>query len=194
MEFEYHLTVQDIEETDRQAFVDFCKSLSVKPLLIVLDKGNYISQPMCTGVIRDVDFPRANQEIDKMITLFEEKGYKMMRKKIETSPHEEHYFNQPPQQLFKPYFEWHGKIEVEDVERVKKLCEGLGGHLSRNSLNANGKVRFITVREYTSKPKFYARVQDIHAILQVNHIDIIKQQHELCIYDSRVELDRGWVT
>ncbi|SMO95938.1 hypothetical protein [Melghirimyces algeriensis] len=167
MEFEFHITVNDLNLADKEAFIELCKSEQVKPLMIVLDKGNYINQPMYTGVINSKDFHEANKEIEKTVTKFQENGFTIIRKKVETSPKEEAYFHQPITKNSKPYFEWHGKIEVDDVAMVKNLCEGLGGHISRNSLNANGKVRFITVREYESKEQFYERVEKIHSILQI---------------------------
>ncbi|MGX9707249.1 hypothetical protein CLV36_101401 [Laceyella sediminis] len=194
MEFEFHITVNDLTLADKDAFVELCKSEQVKPLMIVLDKGNYINQPMCTGVIKRADFHEAKKEIDRIANVFQEHGFTVMRTKVETSPNEETYFHQPLTKHTKPYFEWHGKVEVEDVAMVKRLCEGLGGHISRNSLNANGKVRFITIREYKSKETFYDRVQKIHAILQANEIALLKEQYELCIYDSREELDSGWLS
>jgi hypothetical protein len=194
MEFEFHITVQDLSPAERDAFIRLCQSEQVKPLMIVLDKGDYIRQPMFTGVIKRTDFHEANKEVDKIVTKFQENGFTIMRKKVETSPNEEQYFYQPLTKHSKPYFEWHGKIEVDDVAMVKNLCAGLGGHLSRNSLNVNGKVRFITVREYESKEKFYERVEKIHSVLKGNGIEFVKEQYELCIYDSREELDRGWLS
>ncbi|TCS94841.1 hypothetical protein [Hazenella coriacea] len=194
MEFEFHITVNDLKMADKEAFVKLCKSEQLKPLMIVLDQGNYINQPMCTGVIKSTDFHDADKGIEKIVNMFQENGFTIMRKKVETSPKEEKYFHQPLTQNFKPYFEWHGKVEVDDITMVKNLCEGLGGHISRNSLNVNGKVRFITVREYESKKKFYERVEEIRSILQVNKIEILKEQYELCIYDSKEELDRGWLS
>lgn len=194
MEFEFHITVNDLKLADKEAFIKLCEAEQVKPLMIVLDKGDYIHQPMCSGVIKSTDFHEANKKIDRLVSKFQENGFTIMRKKVETSPNEETFFHQPLMEQFQPYFEWHGKVEIDDVARVKHLCEGLGGHISRNSLNPNGKVRFITIREYESKERFYERVKKIQAVLQANRIEILKEHYELCIYDSRVELDRGWLS
>lgn len=194
MEFEYHITVNDLSLAEKDAFVKLCQEEQVKPLMIVLDKGNYIHQPMFTGVIKSADFDEANREIDKMIAKFQENGYAIMRKKVETSPKHDMFFHHPITKHFQPYYEWHGKVEVDDVAMVRELCAGLGGHLSRNSLNPNGRVRFVTVREYESKEKFYERVQKIYDVLKAHHIEFLKEQYELCIYDSKVELDSGWLS
>lgn len=194
MEFEYHITVNDLTLEEKDAFVKFCQKEQVKPLMIVLDKGNYIHQPMFTGVITSDSFEEANVEIDRMIAKFQEYGYTIMRKKVETTPEHEQFFHHPVTMNFQPYYEWHGKVEVDHVDQVRKWCAKYGGHLSRNSLNPNGRIRFVTVREYESKEKFYERVHKIHEVLKANKIEFLKEQYELCIYDSKVELDSGWLS
>lgn len=194
MEFEFHVTVTNLHITEKEAFVKLCEAEQLKPLMIVLDKGNYINQPMFTGLIRSDSFQEADIVIEKIINKFQENGFTITRKKVETSPKEEEYFHQLLTKNSKPYFEWHGKVEVDNVSMVKNLCTPLGGHISRNSLNPNGRVRFITVREYESKEKFYRRVEKLLSILQVNKIEILKEVYELCIYDSREELDSGWIS
>ncbi|AWX54779.1 hypothetical protein AB432_006935 [Brevibacillus brevis] len=194
MEFEFHITLNDMSLDEKEAFIDICKAEQVKPVMIVLDQGNYINQPMITGVIQRPDFHEANKEMEKIAATFQNNGFSIVRKKVEISPKEEKFFYQPILKNSKPYFEWHGKVAVDDVAALRNLCEGHGGHISRNSLNANGKVRFITVREYESPKQFYDRVEMIHIILQANQIELIKEQYELCIYDSREELDSGWIS
>lgn len=194
MEFEFHVTVNDLNRADKEAFVKLCQAKKLKPLMIVLDKGNYIQQPMFTGFIRSTSFHEANDKIEKIINKFQESGFSIKRKKVETSPNEEEYFHHPLVKKSTPYFEWHGKVEIDDVTVVKNLCSDLGGHISRNSLNANGRVRFITIREYDSKENFYKRVNQLLSILEENDIEILKEIYELCIYDSREELDSGWIS
>ncbi|UHA75193.1 hypothetical protein [Paenibacillus sp. 481] len=194
MEFEYHLTINDLKLDEKEAFMSICQSEQVKPLMIVLDQGHYITQPMITGVTQCADFQAANIEIERVATAFRNNGFTIVRKKVEIPPQEEKYFYEPIVQHSKPYFEWHGKVEVDDVAKLKNCCASHGGHISRNSMNANGKVRFITVREYEGPAQFYSRVDQIHTILQQNNIELIKQQYELCIYDSREELDSGWIS
>ncbi|OPH62131.1 hypothetical protein BC351_02535 [Paenibacillus ferrarius] len=194
MEFEIHITLNDLKLDEKDAFISICQSERLKPVMIILDHGNYINQPMITGVIHRTDFHEANKEIEKIADKFQNNGFIVVRKKIEISPKEEEYFHQPIIKSSKPYFEWHGKVQVDDVAMLKNLCEGHGGHISRNSLNVNGKVRFITVREYESAQQFYDRVEKIHTILNVNKIELLKEQYELCIYDSREELDSGWIS
>ncbi|RAW15264.1 hypothetical protein DC345_14710 [Paenibacillus taichungensis] len=193
MEFEFHITVNDLTFEEKESFIEQCQVEQVKPVMIVLDQGEYIHQPMITGLIHSTDFDEVNSIIKQMVTRYQGNGFTVVRTKVEVPAKEEKYFHQRIVAHSTPYFEWHGKVQVDDVERLKELCEGDGGHISRNSLNANGKIRFVTVREYNSSEKFYSRVEKIHNILQQNKIELIKQQYELCIYDSWEELDRGWI-
>lgn len=192
MHFEVHITVDDVELAEKERFVAFCQSQGVKPVLIELDKGNHISQPMITALLQHPNFQEANEEVEKMATSLEENGFIVVRKKVEISPKETSYFFYPIVNST-PYFEWHGKVEVDDVEQLKALCERKGGHISRNSLKKDGRLRFITVREYGGPEAFYETVNTIHEILTTNNIPLLKEEYELCIYDTREELDSGWV-
>lgn len=192
MEFEVHITFSDLKIEEKESFVELCKSEGVKPVIIVLDQGDYINQPMTSGIIRRANFLEVKEKMEKMATKFQNKGFTVVRKKVEISPKEESFFHQPIVKNSMPYFEWHGKVEVDDLDRLKKLCEG-HGHISRNSLKSNGRLRFITVREYESSKQFYERVDNVHRILNENGIELLKEEFELCIYDSRVELDSGWI-
>jgi hypothetical protein len=193
MEFEIHVTVKDLKIDEKESFVEFCKSEGVKPVMIVLDQGDYINQPMISAVIRHDSFQEANEEIETLATKMQNKGFSVVRKKVEISPKKETYFYEPVVKNSKPYYEWHGKVLVDDVDMLKKLCEGQGGRISRNSLNADGKKRFITVRDYEGSKPFYERVENIHRILDANDIGLLKEEYELCIYDSREGLDSGWI-
>lgn len=193
MEFEFHITVNDLTFEEKESFIELCQVEQVKPVMIVLDQGEYINQPMITGIVHSADYEEVKNVIEEVVAKFRDNEFTVVRTKVEIPAKEETYFDQPMLAQSKPYFEWHGKVYVDDVVRLKQLCADSGGHISRNSLNANGKIRFVTVREYNSSEKFYSRVEKIHNILQQNKIELLKQQYELCIYDSREELDRGWI-
>ncbi|MDR6725535.1 hypothetical protein J2W91_004034 [Paenibacillus amylolyticus] len=193
MEFEFHITVNDLSLEEKVSFIERCQVEQVKPVMIVLDHGDYIHQPMITGVIHSTNFDEVHSTIKEMAARFQHSGFTVVRTKVEVPAKEETYFHERMVANSPPYFEWHGKVNVDDVNHLKELCEGNGGHISRNSLNANGKIRFVTVREYKSSEQFYNTVKQIHHILQHNGIELIKEQYELCVYDSREELDRGWI-
>lgn len=194
MEFEFHVTVEDLKLEEKQAFIRTCEEQKVKPVMIVLDQGEYVHQPMFTGIVHSDRYEEVKQGMDALASIFGKQGFNVVRTKIEIPAQEEQYFHEPMVAGSKPYFEWHGKVEIGDIADLKKQCEPYGGHISRNSLNANGKVRFITVREYGSAARFYERIAGIEEVLRLNGIKLLKQQHELCVHDSREELDKGWVS
>jgi len=113
-----------------------------------------------------------------------------MRRKAEIP--QEHAESFPiPQAGFEPYFEWHCKVIVHDIEVVETLCHELSGHLSRNTLDDAGKERFVTVRQY-DKAVFDKCVEPLLNALIQKEIPIVKQKFEYCVFDSRLELDKGW--
>jgi len=193
MEFEYHLTVNDLSVEEKKAFINICNEQGVKPVIILLDHGEYIHQPMVTGWVEQSSFQEAREDIDRIAMQFQQSGFTIVRTKVEIPPVDDRYFDHPVTAYSTPYFEWHGKVHTEDLAQLKQLCEADGGHISRNSLNANGKIRFVTVRNYESSTKFRERVSRIKEILKTHEIEMLKEQYELCIYDSREELDKGWI-
>lgn len=193
MEYEIHITVADFKKEKKQQFIDFCLSEKVKPVIIILDQGNYIVQPMMTWDIYKENFEDAMTAMNGLVKKFKMNGFDVLRKKVEVSPKETTYFENPLMEKGKPYYEWHGKIEVDDLEKVKILMNDKGGHISKNSLSKNGKSRFITMRDYTSAESYYKRVDMIIETLQKNNIELLEEEYELCIYDTREELDNGWV-
>ena len=193
MEFEFHVTLDDLNQEEKQSFIRICNEEKVKPVLIELDQGEHIHQPMITGIVHSEVYSDVECVIEGISTKFRNNGFTVMRTKVEIPAKEEHFFKQPMLPQSRPYLEWHGKVQVDDVHRLKQICAGTGGHISRNSLLKDGSIRFVTVREYEQVNHFYKSVAEIHHILQTNQIELIKQQYELCIYDSREELDRGWI-
>ncbi|MBU5354095.1 hypothetical protein ACN9MH_20970 [Paenibacillus silvae] len=193
MEFEFHVTLNDLSQQEKETFIRICNEENVKPVMIELDQGEHIHQPMITGVVHSEDYQDVERVIEGISMKFRDIGFTVMRTKVEIPAKEERFFDQPMLPQSRPYFEWHGKVQVEDVNRLKHICAGTGGHISRNSLHKDGSIRFVTVREYEYADHFYDSVEEIHTILRTNQIELLKQQYELCIYDSREELDRGWI-
>ncbi|WP_237179199.1 hypothetical protein [Paenibacillus sp. MMS18-CY102] len=194
MEFEFHVTVASLKIEDKQAFIQACRKQQVKPVMIELDQGDCIDQPMFTGIVHSESFEHVKRRMNALASDFGKQGFSTVRTKIEIPAQEECYFHNPMTAETVPYFEWHGKVETNDLDELKRQCEPYGGHISRNSLNANGRVRFITVREHGSPAQLYDQIAGIHEVLRATGIELLKQQHELCVYDSREELDKVWVS
>jgi len=190
IEFQFHITFDNFSTDKKQDFINLCNSENVKPVMIVLPKGDYVNQPMFTKLVSYDNFAAADNEVQKTIEVFTAAGYKLMRKKAEIPP--EHAESFPiPQPGFEPYLEWHCKVIVHDMDVVEGLCSELGGHLSRNTLDEAGKERFVTIRQY-DKAVFDESVPPLLNALNQKGIPIVKQKFEYCVFDSKLELDRGW--
>lgn len=186
MKFQFHITVGSLRnEAEIHNFSSLCATENVKPLLIVLEKGDYIHQPMFTKVIEAPDFSIAQQQINQVIDTFVKNGFSIVRVKAEI-PAEDYVF-QPPVGDFTPYFEWHCKVLL--TEAVKPVCLQHQAHLSLNSLD---ETRFVTIREYGSKELFDSRTKACLESLTEKAVPVLKEKFEYCIYDSKTDLDKGW--
>jgi len=188
VDYQFHITFDNFAITKKQDFINLCLKENVKPVIIVLPKGDYINQPMFTKLVSHNHFDTAMDDVQETIDAF--KDYKLMRVKAEISPEHAETF-QIPQSGFEPYFEWHCKVIVEDLVLVESICQKFGGHLSRNTLDEAGKERFVTVR-LKEKAVFDKNVEVLLNELNNKGIKIIKQKFEYCVFDSKLELDRGW--
>jgi len=190
VDYQFHITFDNFETTKKQDFINLCLNSNVKPVMIVLPKGDYINQPMFTKLVSYDSFLAAKENVQETINTFTSAGYKLMRVKAEISPEHAETF-QIPQPDFEPYLEWHCKVIVNDLDAVEGLCREFGGHLSRNTLDEAGKEWFVTVRQY-EKAVFDKSVDILLNELNSKGIKIIKQKFEYCVFDSKLELDRGW--
>ncbi|GKS13516.1 hypothetical protein YDYSY3_45160 [Paenibacillus chitinolyticus] len=68
MEFEFHITVNNLKLAEKDFFVNICILEQVKPLMIVLDKGDYINQSMCTGIIESTGLFANCERVRKFIS------------------------------------------------------------------------------------------------------------------------------
>ena len=93
---------------------------------------------------------------------------------------------------FDKYYEWHGKVEYLQPEKLEALCKVHKAHLSLNSLKGESNTRFITLREFGNRQTFVNNVLKLTQILS-GEWTIFKQQSEYCIYDDNILLDKGWL-
>jgi len=190
VDYQFHITFDNFSTEKKQDFINLCLGENVKPVMIVLPKGDYVNQPMFTKLGAYDSFTIALDDVQETINAFTKADYKLMRVKAEISPEHAESFK-IPQPDFKPYLEWHCKVIVDDIDVVESLCREFGGHLSRNTLDEAGRERFVTVRLY-DKVEFDKNVEVLLNELNKKEIKIIKEKFEYCVYDSKLELDRGW--
>jgi hypothetical protein len=186
--FEAHLTV-DAEGTRREAFRALCESLGVKCVLIELARGAHRSQPM-TSSHHTGELPAVKREIEALRIQIEAAGFPVTRTKIEAD-----VTNEGVDAAGEPgtYFEFHAKLQLPadaDLEALRARCEQHGAHLSRNEIERG--ARFVTLRVHDAgrdaATAAFARVLESLAGYR-----IAATKAELTLYDSRVELDAGWL-
>lgn len=184
MLFQFHITTDLIEQ--KQPFLQLCAEKNVKPVLIELEKGDYIKQPMFTQLVETENFSQALGQVQHTIKAFERAGFVIRRVKVEINPDENQDYLAEQN-----YYEWHCKVKPNQMLQLKTLCEQHHAHLSLNTLYSG--ERFITIR-HTQKTTFYQWVQQMQTVLKQIGQPVIKEKFEYCIYDNFIELDKGWVS
>jgi hypothetical protein len=176
--FEAHLTV----ETDRgEAFAALCGELGVDHVAIELASGEHHAQPMTAshhrGRLADV-----MGEIDALYARIEAAGFPIVRTKVEAAPDIE---GLPTPE---GYFEFHVKVRNPPLE-LAAIAEAHGGRLSRNERSAG--QRFVTLRSYSDRATAEARLATLlEALASVEIAGVVR---EYTVYDSRIQLDAGWL-
>ena len=191
--YEVHITINPIEEPEIERFVAFCNSISAKPILIELPEGQTTQQPMISKVFRSIREGELEDRIKLLKSQFENNSYNIVRTKVEVPLN---FINRGRKEFpdyHGQYFEWHGKVEFEDVEELQKSIQYLDAHLSKNALKNNPNRRFVTVRGYQNKRFFLNKVDTIKNALNREGLSLIKDEYEYCIYDSNKSTDNGWI-
>ena len=187
--FEAHLTVDATTAERRAEFAALCAKLGVKCVLIELARGAHPSQPM-TSSHHTGDSSTIHEEVRALERQITEAGFVVTRVKIEADVTNEGV----DEALAGTYFEFHAKLHVtgDEVDALRALCVERRAHLSRNEIERG--ARFVTLRVYDAgreraAAEFGALVD---ALVGAGHA-VMGMKAELTIYDSRVELDAGWL-
>lgn len=190
--FEIHITTETSCLLPKDAFVDFCTRYQAKPLLIELAQGDYRNQPMFSKIVHLPGLEEALQTATHYLNLLQEQSFPVRRIKIEVPSSYAHLFEHTPAG-FENYYEWHGKINYVQPEKLYALCKKHKVHLSLNALKNEAATRFITLREFSSLQQFEARIDSLVLDLQNGNWELHKQQSEYCVYDTHTFLDNGWL-
>lgn len=98
------------------------------------------------------------------------------------------------------YFETHLKLLLKndaEVERTRQLSRSTNARLSRNArrVRSDGAVeRFMTQRVYSHDlAEADRRREELIANVRRTGIEILEIEAEYVLYDSKLELDRGWL-
>lgn len=191
--FEIHITTELLNSDGVSAFAAFCKASDTKPLLIELARGQFLQHPMLSKVIKANSLDNAKAIAHKYANQLQIENFPVNRVKIEV-PATCYSLFEPKNLHMRPYFEWHGKTRISEVNALKSFCEEHGAHLSINALKGDPQKRFITLREYGSFEVFQSRLAALKRGLEHGGWTIAKEESEYCIYDTNTLLDNGWLT
>lgn len=191
--FELHISTKDLLENQIQGFELFCESIEAKPILIELSEGQFYRQPMISKVINCENKEALEREVSLVYEAFNTANFPVVRVKIEVpfwdKKRTENYYSNSEEN----YFEWHGKIIFSKPKRLAEICKKYEGHLSKNSLKKDPDKKFITLRDYGEEVSIQKRIEGLKKELQKQKIQLIKEELEYCIFDSNVQLDKGWI-
>jgi hypothetical protein len=191
--FEFHVTIKDLELERVDVFQKFCSSNNGKALIIELSKGEFVQQVMFNKIqLLDINADLL-KFLDELIQSILVNGFEIVRIKVEIPSKYSNLYFQFHKKSPLLYYEWHGKVNYTNIERLYNICENHHVHLSRNALKNESNQRFITLREYDNDFLFNNRVVKLISDLEEGGWNINKQQSELCIYDTNIKLDSGWL-
>ncbi len=191
--FEIHITTEPLTSSKELDFVNFCKTIDAKPILIELAKGDVIHQPMFSKIIYSANVDEVLSISKNLSRLLHNNNFIVKRLKIEV-PSENFNTFKIPLSSFCSYFEWHCKINCTQTDELLDICKNNKAHLSKNNLKTNHNARFITLRDFETQFIFETRKEKIINELKQGNWIILKQESEYCIYDNNNLLDNGWLT
>lgn len=202
-EFETHYTIHlDPTTPDLEALRAWGAEHGLKCLHILLSRGDSASQPMLTGRGQGtLSGERARaEEIAKSL---QATGFPVTRVKIEAAPWNEDVpqsldeaRNHPPDR----HFEHHIKLLLEpdaNIALLMAVAVGHDAHLSRNALKQREdgrRERFVTQRCFgVGRDQAKRRLDALFAALDALGQTVVDIEEEFVVYDSNIELDRGWL-
>jgi hypothetical protein len=125
-------------------------------------------------------------EIAALQLRLETAGFRVVRAKIEAAA------DNPGVPLATGYFEFHVKIRLVDARLVDGADAIAKAHGARLSQNGRAGTRFVTMRVYrASHAEAEAKLAALLDALAA--FEIAGVAREYAVYDSRIELDAGWL-
>jgi hypothetical protein len=202
-QFEVHVTVRLAGQAGLDNFRGWCVGHACKCVRIELARGEHVEQPMATWRRGDTSLPVVLAEANRCATELEHAGFRVVRVKVEAEPGNADVPQADADAMVHAtsnYFEHHVKLLRDSGARRDDLlqaCLASGAHLSRNAWRepvAGMEERFVTLRCYgTGWNSADRKLQQLIDTLQRIGEQIIEVESEYCVYDSNLELDRGWL-
>jgi hypothetical protein len=202
-EFETHYTVCIKAETsDLEALRDWGTRHGLKCLHIVLDRGESVSQPMLTGRGHGT-LCGERAKAESIVALLQTAGFRVTRVKIEAAPWNADVprsTEDAQQQSSDRHWEHHVKLLLEpnaDIDAVATVAVEHGAHLSRNALKQREdgrRERFVTQRCFgVGRDEARRQLDALLAALDSLRQIVVDVEEEFVVYDSNIDLDRGWL-
>lgn len=154
--FQAHVTTEKL--TDTTKFINLCKQQNVKPVIIMLEQGDFCEQPMYTYNFNAKNLDVALKKSKVIEDIFEQNGFKIIRVKLEINaedlskfyniklnPHRAGFYSEKFLGVDKnSYFECHIKVKYESDEILNSLALQYGFYVSRNQIEPN--IKYISLR------------------------------------------------
>lgn len=195
--YEIHVTVLSAPSVEK--FKNDCEDIGVKAVVLDLHTHTH-------GIINDVmtsskitgDNRMVIDEVDRITYELEDKGYVVVRQKVETVPWHPNTFADRTEDN---YFESHIPVTIstDKVESLYWLCKQRhpGAHVSRNALKEfmnDTAIYMVTLRHKDDDlSTFKARVERLKIdIEEAGHQTSAKDIIEWAIYDNNIKHDSNW--
>lgn len=199
---EIHITVSPTQHQTIEQFVDVCRNMGCKPVLIELQRDlQSVGDDLMTSYTVESTTADAIFIMLSQAATLSKAGFKVTRKKIETVP----WHPDVPQHVddhHEGYFETHVPVVISDTRftrgTVFEICEKHSVHLSRNKfkqLDGDRYVGMCTMRSYTdTASSFQLKVEAFTNDLTKNNVTINKKALiEYALYDSNEQSDDRWI-
>lgn len=205
MPYEIHITINAEGGIDLAKYKLDCEEVGVKPIVLALQdtKGTKVMDDVMTSSKLYGHNGLAYEEMKRISTEMSNKGYNVIREKLEASfwhqkaPFKEDGDTKMPEGC---YFEVHLNIvcNTNRMEELSAIAENTDCHLSSNAFKTFEDGSFTIMMTYRSYEQMYedfeASLYDIKKQLETNAFKIEKEIVEFAIYDTKINHDSKWLT
>jgi len=182
-------------------FIVDCKELGVKPIVLDLENsGENVMKDIMTSSHFFGNNLEAYIESNRIKEHILEKGYEVLRVKIETVPwHPAAPVTANDKMPKDCYFEAHIGciISLEEKNKLQNLAKSFNAHLSKNTFKKieDGKfVNMVTLRNYDCTCDWFtSEVERFKNLLNKENVLFEKVEIEFCIYDTKISHDYLWL-
>jgi hypothetical protein len=202
-EFEVHVTAWLTGQGGWERFHDWCALHQCKSVHIVLDRGEHADQPMATWRRSRTSLTPVLAESQLIAAELHTARFPVVRIKVEAGmlnqdvPRSDEEANR---HAASHYFEHHVKLlrdRTAPCDRLLRVCMDQQVHLSRNAWRNRGQgleERLVTLRSYRiGRMSSDRRLRQLLDSLNEIGEQVIEVESEYCVYDSNLDLDRGWL-